>query len=64
MYMDDIKQFAKNENNQKLYYPAAKIYSQDIKMKFDKEKCPTLIMKSRNDGRNRNTRSRKNQNIR
>ena len=46
MYMDDIKLFAKNEKElETLIYPV-RIYSQGIGMKFGREKCAMLVMKS------------------
>ena len=44
--MDDITQFAKNEKELETLIHAVRIYSQDIGMEFDIEKCATLIMKS------------------
>ena len=44
--MDDIKLFAKNEKELETIIKAVRIYSQDIGMKFGKEKCAMLIMKS------------------
>ena len=46
MYMDDIKLFAKNENELKTLILAVRIYGQDIRMEFDIEKCALLVMKS------------------
>ena len=46
MYMDDIKLFAKNENELETIIHAVRIYSQDIGMEFGIEKCAVLVMKS------------------
>ena len=46
MYMDDIKQFAKNEKEQETLIHTVRIYSQDVGMEFGIEKCAMLIMKS------------------
>ena len=46
MNMDDIKLFAKNEKELKTLRHAVRIYSQDIEMEFEKEKCAMLVMKS------------------
>ena len=46
MYMDNIKLFAKNEKNLETLIHAVRIYSQDIGMEFDKERCAMLFMKS------------------
>ena len=46
MYMDDIKQFAKNEKELETLIHAVRIYSQDIGMEFGIEKCAMLVMKS------------------
>ena len=46
MYIDDIKLFAKNEKELETLIPAVRIYSQDIGMGFDLEKCTMLITKS------------------
>ena len=45
MYIDDIKLFAKNEKELETLEHAVRIYSQDIGMEFDMEKCTMLIMK-------------------
>ena len=39
MYIDDIKLFAKTEKEQENLIHAVRIYSQDIGMEFDIEKC-------------------------
>ena len=44
MYMNDIKLFAKNEKELEILRQAVRIYSQNIGMEFDKEKCAKLIM--------------------
>ena len=44
--MDDIKLFAKNENESETLKQAMKIYSQDIGMEFGIEKFAMLITKS------------------
>ena len=36
MYMDDIKEFSKNEKESETLIKAERIYSQDIGMNFDK----------------------------
>ena len=46
MYMDDVKQFAKNEKEKETLIHAVRIYSQDIGMEFGIEKCAILVMKS------------------
>ena len=46
IYMDDIKLFAKNEKELETLIHAVRIYSQDIGMEFDIEKCAMLVMKS------------------
>ena len=46
MYMDDIKLFTKNEKELETRIHAVRIYSQDIGMEFDREKCAMLVMKS------------------
>ena len=46
MYMDDIKLFTKNEKELEILIHAVRIYSQDIGMEFDEEKCAMLVMKS------------------
>ena len=46
MYMDDIKLFAKNEKELETLIHTVRIYSQDIGMKFGREKCALLVMKS------------------
>ena len=46
MYMDDIRLFAKNENEQETLIHTVRIYSQDIGMEFGIEKCAMLVMKS------------------
>ena len=46
MYMDDIKLFAKNEKELESLIQTVRIYSQDIGMEFDMEKCAMLVMKS------------------
>ena len=43
MYMDDIKLFAKNEKEQETLIHAVIIYSQVIRMEFDREKCAMLV---------------------
>ena len=46
MYMDDIKLFAKNENDLETLIHAVRMYSQDIEMEFGLENCVILVMKS------------------
>ena len=46
MYMDDIKLFVKNEKELETLIQTLRIYSQDIGMEFDIEKCAMLVMKS------------------
>ena len=46
MYMDDIKLFAKNEKELETLIDTVRIYSQGIGMKFGREKCAMLVMKS------------------
>ena len=45
IYMDDIKLFAKNENELETLIHAVRIYSQDIGMEFGIEKCAMLVWK-------------------
>ena len=45
-HVDDIKMFAKSEDELKTLIHEVGIYSQDIGMKFGKEKCAMLVMKS------------------
>ena len=47
MYRDDIKLFAKNEEELENLIQAERIYSEDIEIEFAIEKCAMLIMKSR-----------------
>ena len=44
--MDDIKLFAKNEKELETLIYTVRIYSRDIGMEFNIEKCPMLVMKS------------------
>ena len=44
--MDDIKQFAKNEKELKTVIQAVKIYSNDMRMEFEIEKCARFITKN------------------
>ena len=44
--MDDIKLFAKNEKELETLIQTVRIYSQDVGMEFDIEKCDMLVMKS------------------
>ena len=44
--MDDIKLFAKNEEELETLLQSVRIYSQDIGMEFGLEKCAMLVMKS------------------
>ena len=46
MLMDDIKLFAKKENELETLIHAVRIFSQDIGMESGIEKCAMLIMKS------------------
>ena len=46
MYMDDIKLFAKNEEELENLIQSVRIYSQDIGIEFGIEKCAILIMRS------------------
>ena len=46
MYMDDIKLFAKNEKELETLIHTVRIYSQNIGMKFGREKCAILVKKS------------------
>ena len=65
MYSDDINLFAKNEKELETLLQAVRIYSDGIGMEFGIEKYAILIIKrgkTTNDGRNRTTKSRKNQN--
>ena len=44
--MDDIKPFAKSEEELETLIHTVRIYSRDIGMEFGIEKCPMLVMKS------------------
>ena len=44
--MDDIKLFAKNEKELETLIHEVRIYSQDIGMESDREKCAMIVMKS------------------
>ena len=46
MYMDDIKLFAKHEEELKTQIHTFRICSQDIVMEFGIEKCAMVVMKS------------------
>ena len=46
MYMYDIKLFAKNEKELETLIYKVRIYSHDIGMEFDIEKCTLFIIKS------------------
>ena len=46
MCMDDIKLFIKNEKELVTLMQTIRIYSHDIRMEFDIEKCAILILKS------------------
>ena len=46
MYLDAIKQFAKNEKELETLIQAVRIHSEDVGLEFVKEKCVMLIMKS------------------
>ena len=46
MYMGGIKLFVKKEKELETLLHAVRIYSQDIGMEFDIEKCAMLVMKS------------------
>ena len=46
MYVDDIKQLAKNEKELETSIQVVRIYSQEIGMEFGIEKCALPIMKS------------------
>ena len=47
MYMDDIKLFAKKDEKElAALIQALRIFSQDIGIEFDVEKCAMLVMKS------------------
>ena len=47
--MDNIKLFAKTEKELESLKQAVRIYSDDIMMDFDIEKCSMQLMKSGND---------------
>ena len=49
MYMDNIKLFAKQEKELETLVHEVRIYSQDVGMEFDMEKCEMLVMKVAND---------------
>ena len=44
MYNDDVKLFVKNEKEMETLIPAVRIYSQDIGMEFNIERCGMLVM--------------------
>ena len=46
IYLDNIKLFAKNEKELETLIQTVIIYTQDIGMEFDIEKCAMLVMKS------------------
>ena len=46
IYIDDIKLFAKNEKELDTLIDTVRIYSRDIGMEFEIEKCAMLVMKS------------------
>ena len=46
MYVDDIKQFVKNEKELMTLIQTKRIYSQDIMMEFGIEKCAMQINRS------------------
>ena len=45
LFMDDLKLFAKNQDQIDSVVNTARIFSEDIKMKFGLPKCEVLIMK-------------------
>ena len=47
IYMDNIRLFAKNEKELEILIHTVRIYSENIGMKFGKEKCTMLMMKTR-----------------
>ena len=47
MYMNDSKQFAKNEKEQEILILEVRIYSYDVGIEFTIEKCAMQIMKSK-----------------
>ena len=49
IYIDYIKQFAKNEKELEIQIHAMSIYSQYIEMEFGIEKCAMLIWEAGND---------------
>ena len=46
MFMDDIKQFARNEKELETLIQSIRIYSQDTGIEFDIKKCAMLVMVS------------------
>ena len=46
MYMDDIEVFAKTQKELETLVQTTGIFSEDIRMKFDIEKCAMLMMKN------------------
>ena len=46
MYMDDIKLFAKNEDELQTLIHTVRIYNQDIGMEFDKKNCAMPVTKN------------------
>ena len=46
IYIDDIKQSAKNEKKLETLIQAARIYSKNVVMEFSIEKCAVKIMRS------------------
>ena len=47
IYMDDIKEFAKNEKELETLIQTTRIYSQDIGMGFEIKKCVLFKIKMR-----------------
>ena len=65
MYLDDIKLFPKTEKELEILIQTVIIYIHDIDMDFDSKKMQHANNEKRkttNDGSNRTTNSRKNQN--
>ena len=57
--MDEIKIFAKNEKEMETLIHTSTIYSRDIGMEFDIEKCAMLVMKrGKSNWQNGTTKSR------
>ena len=65
MYIDDIKLFAKNEKESETLIQTVRIYSQDIKMEFDRKilHANNENWQTTHNGRSRTIKSSSNKNI-